>query len=93
MAKRVQATTKYRVRTPITTDGVELDLDDDGKVQYKETLIPANKVTLRELESANAGLPKNLQYKWEEVNADGSSLKKAEAEETTTKGRKKSTDE
>lgn len=56
-----------RVRTPRTTDGTQV-LIEDGKVQYKTRFLPLS--AKAELERQNAKLPKNLKLIIEEMPGD-----------------------
>lgn len=49
------------VRTPVTTNGIELLIGEDGRVVYKETILAAGAKAL--IERQNNQLPDNLKHK------------------------------
>jgi len=52
---------KITIRTPQTTDGTNLAYDENEKVIYKETEVPAS--ARKHFESLNASLPEHLRHK------------------------------
>lgn len=69
---------KIRVRTPQTTDGINLAYDEKKQVIYKETTLPAT--AKKHLESQNASLPEHLRHEF--VSATKPKGKKNETEGT-----------
>lgn len=57
-----------RVRTPLTTNGVNLDYDSNNQVQYKTTFLPIT--ALKNITSNNAKKPVHLRAIIEEVEGD-----------------------
>lgn len=57
-----------RVRTPLTTNGVNLDYDSNNQVQYKTTFLPLT--AKRNITSNNAKKPVHLRAIIEEVEGD-----------------------
>lgn len=56
-----------RVSSPVTTNGTNPKIGEDGRVEYKETLLP---LTARKaLESQNKKLPEHLRKKIEVVES------------------------
>lgn len=73
--------TYLRVLKPITTDGVNIDIDDQGQAKYKELELPLS--AERQLQEVNSKLPKALKLRIERVtpNAIQVPVKKAEPTE------------
>lgn len=67
---------KIKIRTPQTTDGVNIAYDEDGKALYRETTLPAS--ARKHFESLNANLPAHLRHKIEEVKTEPAKAEKAE---------------
>lgn len=66
---------KIRVRTPQTTDGVNIAYGEDSKVLYRETILPAS--ARKHFESLNANLPTHLRHKIEDVKPETPKAEKA----------------
>lgn len=66
-----------RVLSPVTSNGTNPKIGDDGRVQYKEALLPLT--AKKALESQNNKLPEHLRKKIEVVN---STMETIEAENT-----------
>ena len=67
MARTINAG-KIKVRTPQTTDGVNIAYDENDRPVYKETVLPAS--ARKHFESLNANLPTQLRHKIEDVKTE-----------------------
>lgn len=56
---------KLLVRTPLTTDGLSPQFDENDKKLYRETILPLG--ARAGLESINATMPDSLRHKFSEV--------------------------
>lgn len=88
MALPIHGKKFLRVETPITSDGINLKYDENGKVQYKTTFLPIT--AKKEIERNDARSPKHLQKKITVMSGDTDTPEPAA---TGKPGRKPKTDE
>ena len=68
MALRTPNTAQILVKTPITSNGRDLIMGADGRIQYKETIIMA--AARGNIEKINAKLTSSLKWIIEDYNPD-----------------------
>lgn len=70
----MQGEKHLKITTPITTNGTNLAIGEDGRVMYKETIVAS---TARpHFERLNNSLPKQLQHKIEDYEEPKEPVKK-----------------